>query len=115
MKGVYICHPIGGDVKANTEKAAVIYRDLWENGKGIFPIAPYIMPLLVGWDDDGPVSRARGLKIDCAYVKFADEVWLYGDRISPGMWLEITEAKELGIPVIPKTEGTMRDLAQAFE
>jgi hypothetical protein len=114
MKSVYLCHPIGGDVMNNTKKVAAIYRDLWENGGDICPIAPYILPLLMEWDDDGPVTRIRGLILDCEYVKFADEVWLYGDRISAGMWQEICVAHALGILVLPKTEATAEEYRQMF-
>lgn len=35
-----------------------------------------------------------------------DEVWLYGDRISPGMKQEIELAHQYKIPVMAKTKET---------
>jgi hypothetical protein len=43
---------------------------------------------------------------------YADEVWLFGDRISSGMKQEIGLALSLGIPVIPKTEETAKDFQE---
>jgi hypothetical protein len=37
---------------------------------------------------------------------------LFGDRISSGMKQEVGVALSLGIPVIPKTEGTARDFEE---
>jgi hypothetical protein len=35
-----------------------------------------------------------------------DELWLYGDRISPGMAQEVALAIAFGVSIIPKTEET---------
>jgi|15BtaG_2_1085339.scaffolds.fasta_scaffold71313_2 hypothetical protein len=111
MKAVYLCHPIGGDVENNVRKIKRIFLDLWKGGGEVFPIAPYITPLESGEEDDNVFEqRMRGLVLDCQYVKFADEVWLYGDRISAGMWQEISVALALNIPVKAMTEGTQKDL-----
>lgn len=109
MKTIYIAHPIGGDVEGNLDTLLPIVKEMWTRGTH-FPIVPYILPLKLGWDDDTNfLNRMRGLVVDCQFVKHADEVWLYGDRISAGMWQEISVAIALNIPVIPKTEGTRRD------
>lgn len=46
--------------------------------------------------------------------RFVDELWLYGDRISPGMKIEIELAHTLGIPIVAKTEPTARGLDALF-
>jgi hypothetical protein len=57
-------------------------------------------------NDDIPEERERGIKNDIALMRagFINEVWLFGDQISNGMKHEIEMAKELGIPVISKSE-----------
>jgi hypothetical protein len=40
-----------------------------------------------------------GLDMGLAMLSRCDELWCYGDHISPGMYLEIEEASRLGIPI----------------
>lgn len=61
------------------------------------------------------VSKApNGLTIEanheCFHRRYVDELWLFGDRISAGMEKEVLLAQEMNIPIVPKTEGTKRDL-----
>jgi predicted glycosyltransferase len=65
-------------------------------------------------DDEVHEDRRLGADANLEHFhrRFIDEVWLYGDRISNGMKEEILLALQLGIPVIPKTEGTTRDFQE---
>ena len=111
MKIVYIAHPVGGDVKGNIKKIVEIGREINMNNQGVVPIAPYIFDLLC-LNDDVQEERARGMANGEALFlrKFIDEVWVYGDRISSGVRSEILMARELGIPVIPKTKQVKNEI-----
>ena len=83
------------------------------HSKEIIPIAPYLVSLQYLNDE---VVEDRQLGIDanheCFRRGYVDELWLFGDRISEGMKGEILLAREMDIPVVPKTEGTKNDLAK---
>ncbi|MFA6105373.1 MAG: hypothetical protein WC725_02110 [Patescibacteria group bacterium] len=108
MKTVFIGHPIGGDVKNNIQKVISICYEI--HSEHLVPVAPYLVSLQY-LNDDVIVDRELGkiANFECFHRKFVDELWLYGDRISKGMEEEIALAKELNIPIFPKTEGTKRD------
>ena len=109
MRTIYICHPISGDVKSNLVKVTEICSAL--HNKDVIPVAPYLVSLQYLNDN---VMEDRDLGIDanleCFRRKYVDEVWLYGEHISPGMKQEILIAKEYGIPVKAQTEGTKKEL-----
>lgn len=100
-KIVYIAHPIGGDVQANIAFVLDIIKKLNMSNSDIVPFAPYIVDCLA-MDDNIPKERQRGISNNIALIKsrLVDEIWLYGNRISPGMDDEIALAEYLGIPVI---------------
>lgn len=105
-KIVYIAHPIGGDVKGNLMEVSRIYNFLSIEDK-VVPFVPYYVTVL-SLDDDIPDLRAIGFSHNEAIFRsgIVDEVWLFGKRISEGMRIEIGWAKELGIDVVSKSEGT---------
>lgn len=107
MKIVYIAHPISGDIKGNLEKIKNIVRHINLTEPDVLPFAHYFVDCHA-LDDTVPEERERGIKNDIALMKagFINEVWLFGDRISSGMVHEIVLANELGITIIPKSEGT---------
>src|SRR3990167_10844296 len=111
MKTVFVAHPIAGDIEGNMKKVLAICEQI--HSKEIIPIAPYLVSLQYLNDE---VVEDRQLGIDanheCFRRGYVDELWLFGDRISEGMKGEILLAKELNIPVVPKTEGTKNDLAK---
>ena len=108
-KTVFIAHPIAGDVKGNMKKVLEICQIV--HAKEIIPVAPYLVALQY-LDDEVVEDRALGTEanLECFHRRYIDELWLYGDRISSGMKEEILLAFKYGIPVIAKTEGTVRDL-----
>ena len=114
VKTVFIAHPISGDIRGNIEKVLKICTDV--HTKDIIPVAPYLISLQY-LDDEIVEDRELGMQAnnECFHRRFVDELWLFGDHISSGMWKEIQLAKELGIPIIAKTECTRRDLAQTHD
>lgn len=108
-KTVFIGHPIRGDVRGNVEKVLKICAEV--HTKDIIPVAPYLVSLQY-LDDRVIEDRELGMEAnhECFRRGYVDELWLFGDRISTGMWKEILLAKEMHIPIIAKTEGTRRDL-----
>jgi len=111
MKTVFVAHPIAGDIEGNMKKVLAICEQI--HSKEIIPIAPYLVSLQYLNDE---VVEDRQLGIDanheCFRRGYVDELWLFGDRISEGMKGEILLAREMDIPVVPKTEGTKNDLAK---
>jgi hypothetical protein len=111
MVVAYIAHPISGDIEGNIRKVKAILREINLTEPEVVPFAPYLVDLGV-LDDSIPEERARGIKNDHEFFnrKFIDEIWLYGDRISSGMWEEIKLADKLAVKVVPKTQATQLDL-----
>lgn len=101
MKICYIAHPIGGDVENNLADLRRIVRKINLEQPAVIPFVPYYADV-VSLDDSIPAERARGVWNATAVLHsgVVKEVWLTGDRMSPGMAVEMTVAKELGIPVI---------------
>lgn len=110
-KTVFIGHPIGGDIRGNIEKVLKICADV--HTKDVIPVAPYLVSLQY-LDDEIIEDRTLGMEAnhECFRRRYIDELWLFGDHISAGMKKEILLAKDLGIPIIAKTEGTRHDLKQ---
>jgi hypothetical protein len=123
MKIVYIAHPVGAvdpvndfdafkQVRNNLIHIRRIVRALNLAHQDIVPFAPYVVDC-EAMSDWVPAERARGIKNNLALLQsgVVKELWLYGDRISPGMLAEITVADALGIPVVPMTEATKAAIA----
>lgn len=114
MRVVYVSHPIGGDVENNIERLKDVIYGVNMNNHDVVPFAPYISDVL-SMNDANPSHRKKGLKNALFCVKFADEMWLFGDRISEGMSLEIEEANRNGIKIVPQTNATKRCLKKMVE
>ena len=109
MKVAYIAHPVGND-KRNIDRILDIVRKINLEEPQTVPFAPYIADLMC-MSNVGE-ERERGIRNDHCLIRkgFIDEVRLYGDHISMGMLEELMLALDLGIPVIPMTEETGREL-----
>lgn len=95
MKIIYVASPYAGDVKKNTEFAKQACRYVLEQGHAFF--APHLLyPQLLY--DESPWERQAGLDMGFAMLSRCDELWVCGNRISPGMAQEIEQAKTLGMP-----------------
>lgn len=94
-KTVYVCSPLAGEIIENIHKAREYSKFVAE--QGYIPIAPHITEL---FDDTIPKERELGLALGIDYLKKADSVCVFGNRISNGMANEIRIAQEeLNIPV----------------
>lgn len=109
VKIVFVSHPISGDVKENVNKVLKICAEI--HTRNIIPIAPYLISLQY-LSDEVVEDRELGMAAnhECFYRGFVDELWLFGNQISPGMIEEIKLAREMDIPVVSKTRGTAFDL-----
>ncbi len=107
-KTIFIAHPINGDIEGNMKKVLDICAHL--HNEDTIPVAPYLISLQY-LDDSIPKDRDLGIiaNLETLNRGYVDELWVYGDSITPGMKQEVTLALSLGIPVFPQTEGTKRD------
>lgn len=95
MKMVYIASPLRGDYNTNIKNAVEYCRLSGE--RGVLPLAPHI--IFSQWCNDTiPGQREQGLQFGLALLEKADALWIMGEKISEGMWGEITFAMEHGIP-----------------
>lgn len=95
-KLVFISSPYAGDVEANTAfaKAACLFAVK----QGVVPVAVHLMyPQIL--DDRISAEREKGLRMGLRVLESCDEIWIFGERISEGMWQEWEAAEKLGIPV----------------
>lgn len=94
-KLVYIASPLSGDVEQNLSFAR--QACLSAMAQGTTPFAPHLLyPQML--DDNDPLQRELGMKMGNQMLALCDELWLCGDRISPGMAGEMKLAEKLGIP-----------------
>lgn len=95
-KLVYIASPLSGNVEENLQFARQACLNAM--AQGVTPFAPHLIyPQML--DDNNPAQRELGMKMGNQMLALCDELWLCGDRISPGMAAEEQLAKELDIPV----------------
>ena len=110
-KTVFIAHSMSGDIEGNTLKVVKICRRI--HSSEIIPVFPsfttrrYLTP--------APADRQLAETHIREYFKrrFIDELWLYGRRITEGMWREVRTAREQGVLVVAKTASTKRILDRA--
>ncbi len=93
MKKVYICAPLGGDVKGNLEKAKR-YTE-YALRCGVAPVTPHFYALCL--DDHDPKEREIGRKAGMSLLWFCDEVWIFGDEVTDGMKAEIDFCRSLNL------------------
>jgi len=93
---VFICSPLAGDVEHNLEQARRCCR--FAVTKGAIPLAPHLLfPQFM--DDGDKTQRNLAILMGLVLLSKCHELWCFGDRISPGMAIELEKAKRLGIPV----------------
>lgn len=95
MKKIYVASPYAGDIEKNTDFAKDACRFVLEQGHAFF--CPHLLyPNVL--DEHNPNERQLGLDMGIAMLEICDELWCFGDRISHGMMMEISEAEKLNIP-----------------
>lgn len=95
-KVIYVCSPYAGDMFVNTENTKKYCRYVME--QGYVPFAPHIM-FTSFLDDTDPVQRTQGCTLGLDMLERVDEMWVFGERISPGMKNEILFSEKFNIPV----------------
>ena len=93
---VYICSPLSGNIAANQRNAHRYCRSVVERG-GI-PLAPHLLfPQFM--DDTSAEERDLAIFMDIVLLSKCSELWVFGERISKGMSMEIEKAKRKGQPI----------------
>lgn len=95
-KIVFICSPFKDDIEVNTARAKRYGR--FAVTKKVVPIIPHLMyPRFL--DENNSDERAMGLEMGLVLLSNCHEIWVFGNRISRGMEIEIEKAKEIKIPI----------------
>ena len=93
---VYVCSPLSSDMERNTENTRRYCRFAVDSG--CIPLAPHLyFPQFM--DDGSGAERNLALFMDIVLLSKCSELWVFGDRISKGMSIEIEKAKRKGQPI----------------
>lgn len=90
---VYICSPLSGNIAANQKNARRYCRFAVDSG--YIPLAPHLY-FLQFMDDGNGAERDLALFMDIVLLSKCDQMWVFGNRISKGMSIEIEKAKRKG-------------------
>lgn len=105
MKRIFVSSPFKSDIERNSKKAQRYARYVYQ--KGHLPIAPHLyFPQFL--KETSVEERMSGIQFGLELLADCKELWVFGDDISEGMYLELTEAKRLGILIryFTETDGT---------
>jgi len=112
---VFVAHPVRGDTEANIAAARKIFSELHLDDS-IIPVAPYLARHgLIDQKSDHGHQLAFGADRQYFVRNFIEQLWLYGDHISDGMWEVVELALECFVEVVPKSEETYCDLATRYK
>lgn len=93
---VYVCSPLSGDMECNAENARRYCRFAVDSG--CIPLAPHLyFPQFM--DDGEETERDLALFMDIVLLSKCAELWVFGERISKGMSIEIEKARRKGQPI----------------
>ncbi|MEI6132416.1 MAG: DUF4406 domain-containing protein [Bacillota bacterium] len=91
---VFVCSPFKGDLEKNTRRARRYSRFVVTSG-GI-PFAPHLLfPQFM--DEEDSVQRELGIFFGTVFLRKCQELWVFGDKITSGMQIEIDKAKTRNI------------------
>ena len=91
---VYVCSPYSGDVEKNVANALRYCRFAVDSG--YLPLAPHLFfPQFM--DDADETERDLALFMNIVILAKCAELWVFGEKISPGMAREIRKAEMRGI------------------
>lgn len=93
---VYICSPLSGEEELNQKNARRYCRFAVDSG--YIPLAPHIY-FTQFMDDHNAKERNLAMFMDIVLLTKCAELWVFGDRISNGMSIEIEKAKRKGLPI----------------
>lgn len=105
IKNIYVCSPLSAKSKEGIKYNMLLAQShmAFLESHGLKGKAPHAyLPLLL--DDDIPEERALALNFGLELLKLCNALCIFGDRISKGMWGEISYAKENGIPIYCQCE-----------
>lgn len=86
MKTVYICHPYSNDPTGNAAACREICRRIFAADVGILPMAPQCyLPAFV----DDATQRDLAMHACIELMHRCDQLWVFGDTLTPGMRQEI--------------------------
>jgi hypothetical protein len=95
-KIVFICSPFAGDIEGNTIRARRYGR--FAMTEKVVPIIPHLMyPQFL--EEDNPEERQLGIDMGLVLLSKCYQLWVFGNKISSGMSVEIARAKKWNIPV----------------
>jgi len=95
-KLVFICSPFAGDIETNSRRARRYGR--YAVTEKVVPIIPHLMyPQFL--EEGDPEERKLGIDMGLILLSRCHELWVFGDRISTGMSIEIARAKRWNIPI----------------
>lgn len=96
MKLIFVASPYAGDVEKNIEYAKEACRYVLNEGSAFF--CPHLLyPQIL--DDDNLEERKLGINMGKEFLDKCDELWVFGNRISSGIFEEIEFARRKGIPI----------------
>ena len=85
---VYVCSPFSGDTAGNAEKARRYSRFAVDSGA--IPLTPHLLlPQFMSEETE----RDTAMLFNKVFLGKCEQLWVFGDRISPGMRKEIIWAK----------------------
>ena len=93
---IYVCSPLAGDEVKNLEKTARYCRFV-ASCKAI-PFAPHLY-FTSFLDESNSDERDQGMEMGCEVLGQCDAMWVFGNKKSLGMKIEIEKANQLGIPM----------------
>lgn len=88
---VYICSPYRGDTEYNTDKAREYSR--FAALEGYLPLTPHLL-FTQFLKEDIRRERELGLFFGNILLTKCREIWVFGDKITEGMRIEIKNAKK---------------------
>ena len=90
----YICSPYRADTPEELEENLNNVRRYFRFAlsQGYAPIATHFAVCSV-LDDNDPAEREQGISLDVRYLTFCDELWVFGNRISAGMAMNLLRAR----------------------
>ena len=91
MRMIFVSSPYAGDVEKNIEFAKQACQYVITTGNAFF--CPHLLyPQVL--DDADPEERSLGMEMAKQFLSVCDEIWVFGDRISRGMFEEIEYARK---------------------
>lgn len=96
MKLIVVCSPYSGNILQNTKKAKEYCKYIYRQGH--IPFVPHLFfPTFL--NEDVPEEREAGIQLGIEILKRANELWIFGDKVTAGMRKEIEAAREYGKPI----------------